>query len=278
MSPLLLLAVGLPLNAAAGFLAYRRNSVDAGGAAAGALIGTLIFVSGGPFFWLILGAFFVSSTILGLYHGKEKERLSAIQEKGGRRDLLQVFANGGVGTATAGLYRLTGNPAWAVAFAVSFASSNADTWASELGVLSRRDPVSLLTFRPVPRGVSGGVSPRGFLAALGGALFIALIFTAENLPSHWVRGSFLGLVAFVTAGGFLGSLLDSLLGATVQAQYVEETAAGKAPPATLTERRTSDGRKNRLMRGLVFVTNDIVNLASCAAAAAAGFLLFALIA
>jgi uncharacterized protein (TIGR00297 family) len=279
MSPLLLLAIGLPLNSAAGFLAYRRRAVDAGGAIAGTVLGTLVFVSGGPFFWVVLGAFFVSSTIWGLYRGGEKEPLAAMHEKGGRRDLAQVIANGGVGAVAAGLYRLTGNPGWAIAFAISFASSNADTWASELGVLSRREPISILTFRRVPRGVSGGVSPRGIAAALAGALFISLIFAAENFAFHWIRGSFLGLLTFVTAGGFFGSLLDSILGATLQAQYAviatEVNASEQsAHPAILTERRATDGRRNRLIRGLAFVTNDVVNLASCAAAAAAGFLLF----
>lgn len=218
MSPLLLLAVGLPLNAAASCAALWRGSVDAGGAVMGALVGTLIFTAGGPVFWLILAVFFLSSTGFSRFGWKEKAALESIHQKGGRRDLFQVAANGGVAAIMAVLFRCTGDPAWAVGFAVAFASSNADTWASEVGVLSRNDPVSILTFRPVPRGVSGGVSLIGSTASVGGALLIALAFAAGTLSFPRFPWGFARLIAFVTVLGSFGSLVDSLLGATVQAR------------------------------------------------------------
>jgi uncharacterized membrane protein len=47
-----------------------------------------------------------------------------------------------------------------------------------------------------------------------------------------------------------------VLGATIQAQYEGRD--------TLTERpRAADGSPNRLVRGLAFVNNDVVNAASC---------------
>jgi uncharacterized protein (TIGR00297 family) len=203
--------------------------------------------------------FFVSSTALGFAGRRQKESLRKIHQKGGRRDMAQVLANGGVGCLCAILYKLSGNPAWAFAFAVSFASSNADTWASELGVLSRGEPVSLFTLRPVTRGVSGGVSILGSGMALCGALFIAALFALENLSLGIVRGGFLRIAVLVAVGGFLGSLLDSFLGATIQAQYMVEGA--------LTERKVGeDGRANKLVRGLSFINNDAVNFVSCAAA------------
>jgi len=211
-------------------------------------------------------AFFLSSTALGRVRRGDKQYLEAIHQKGGRRDLVQVLANGGVGMVTAVLFRITGDPAWAVGFAVSFASANADTWSSEIGVLSRADPVSIVGFRSVPRGVSGGVSLLGSAMALAGAAFIAVIFAAESLPLRAVHGGFLGILAFVAVGGFLGSLVDSLLGATLQAQYTGKAGA--------TERaRAEDGTPNRLVHGIPFVTNDVVNLASCAAVTMAAVLL-----
>jgi uncharacterized protein (TIGR00297 family) len=266
MSLFLLVLIGLALNGAASILALWRGSVDAGGAVAGAIVGAAIFAAGGPLFWLILMAFFLSSTALSRVRRIDKQWLEAIHQKGDRRDVVQVLANGGVGMAAAILFRITGSPAWAVGFAVSFASSNADTWSSEIGVLSRANPISLVSFRSVPRGVSGGVSLLGCLMALAGAAFIAAIFAAENLSLRVLSGGFLGIVVFIMTGGFVGSIVDSLLGATLQAQYVHDGAA--------TERmRGEDGTRNRLARGLPFITNDVVNLASCAAVTIAAVLL-----
>lgn len=260
------LALGLALNAAAAALVFWRGSVDRGGAAAGVVVGAVIFAFAGPAFWLILMAFFISSTALSSVGAARKEPLKRIHQKGSRRDAVQVLANGGVGAVCALLFRLTGSPAWAMGFAVSFASSNADTWASEVGELSRQAPVSILTFRRVPRGVSGGMTLLGTSMAAAGAVFIAAAFTALNLAVRAVAGGFLAVAGFVALGGFLGAVLDSLMGETIQAQY-ESAGSG------LTELDTGeDGAPNRLVRGLRFVTNDVVNFASCAVAAAVAVL------
>ena len=277
MSLLPLLAIGLLLNAAASLLVLWRGSLDAGGAIVGTLVGTLIFACGGPLFWIILMAFFITSTGVSSIGARAKAGLAEMHQKGGRRDLFQVLANGGVGMIAAVVFRITGDPAWAAGFAVSFASSNADTWAGELGVLSRAGPVSLLGFKPVPRGVSGGVSLLGTLASLGGALFISLLFAALNISLGIFSAGFARLAAYITAAGFLGALVDSLLGAVLQAQYERPGTSGAGSagsPAVLTERsRGRDGTPNRLVRGLRFVTNDVVNLASCALVTAAAVLL-----
>ena len=277
MSLLVLAGFGLALNAAASVLALWRGSVDPGGALVGIAVGTIIFAAGGPLFWLVLMAFFVSSTALGWVHTTEKEALKVIHQKGNRRDLFQVLANGGIGTLMALLFGITRNPAWALGFAVSFASSNADTWASELGVLSRRVPVSLPGFRPVPRGISGGVSVAGCAASLAGAVFIALIFAAGDRRLHLFSGGFIPVTAFVAVAGFLGSLLDSILGGTLQAQYRPRDAADLDRLATTERALSDDGTPNRLVRGLAFVNNDVVNFASCAAVTAAAVLLSSLV-
>jgi uncharacterized protein (TIGR00297 family) len=264
-----LLGIGLALNAAASVLAFRRRSVDAGGAVAGTIVATLIFGFGGPLFWVLLMAFFVTSTAAGLLRRGEKEWLSSIHQKGERRDAFQVLANGGVGALTAIFFRLTGEPAWAAAFAVSFAASNADTWASEIGVLSQGAPMSPLTFRPVPRGISGGMTLLGTGASLAGALLIALLFAFENSFLRALPGSFLRVLLLVTACGFGGSLVDSILGAAVQARYESFSA-----PGTVTERRADgSGSANRLVHGIAWVDNDVVNVASGLIASAAGFFL-----
>ncbi len=269
-SPLVLAAIGLPVNCVAGIVSFWRKSVDAGGAAAGALLGTVVFVAAGPLLWLLMAAFVFSSTAFTRFRSSQKEWLASIQEKGGRRDMVQVFANGGIGTLMALLARVTGEPAFAFALAAAFASANADTWASELGVLSPQAPISLATFRPVPRGVSGGVTWLGLAASLSGALFISVIFALENAPGLRSLAGLACVAGLVTAAGVFGSLVDSLLGGTLQAQY-------ETPRHGPTERRMTDGTGNTRIRGLWFVTNDVVNLLSTACAAAAGIALSGLV-
>ncbi len=267
ITPLALVLIGLPLNGLAGLLAFRRKAVTSGGAAVGAGLGAAVFVATGPLGWLILALFVLSSTGFTRFRAGEKEWLASVQEKGGRRDALQVIANGGVGLLAALLLRLTGAPVCAAAFAAAFASANADTWASEIGVLSRARPVSLLTFRHVPRGVSGGVTLLGSAASVCGALCVALLLALENTL---VTASLIGaatLIGLVTGAGVFGSLVDSILGSTVQAQYAKEDGSP-------TERRSTGGVPHRRTRGLAWVTNDVVNLLSTAAAAIAGALLW----
>jgi uncharacterized protein (TIGR00297 family) len=261
MSGLLLFGLGLLLNGVAAAAAFRLRAVDLGGAVLGTLVGSLIFATGGLLFWTVLCAFFLSSSGLSRFRRSEKGYLSTIQEKGDKRDAVQVLANGAAATLSACFFRLTDRTAWAIAFAVAFAAANADTWASEIGVLARRLPISLATFKPVMPGISGGVSLLGSGAAFAGSLFIGLVFSLGNLvvsriPLSWT----ISLV--ITAGGFFGCFVDSLLGATLQAQYKSRASD------SLTERRTIGGVPNTRVRGWSFMTNDTVNFLSTTIAAA----------
>jgi uncharacterized membrane protein len=103
--------------------------------------------------------------------------------------------------------------------------------------------------------------------AAAGAVFIGVIFGLENLSLRAVPAGFLEVSGIAALGGLAGALVDSVLGATVQAQY---EGAG----AQLTERRVNEaGRPNRLARGLRWVNNDVVNFLSCAAVTAAAVLI-----
>ena len=238
--------------AVAAFVAWFKKIVTTEGALSGLGLGTVIFIGTGLKGLFVLAAFFVSSTIVGRFRREQKERLGIerIHEKGERRDALQVFANGGVGMVSAVLYALTGQHVFLVAFFVSFAAATADTWASELGILSRGKPRSIINLKSVERGISGGVSLVVFAASFAGALLIAsLVFVVE--PSRALQ-----FWRPVLIGGFMGSLVDSILGATLQAQY------RCAETGRLVERPISGQLKNQLVKGLVWMNNDLVNFLS----------------
>lgn len=109
-----------------------------------------------------------------------------------------------------------------------YACAAGDTWASEIGVLAESQPRLVTTFflRPVPPGTNGGMSLLGTAASAVGGLFIGLLFcflsffvdmgagTGGGAQATQLPMALLGLVC-----GVLGSLIDSLLGATLQASY-----------------------------------------------------------
>lgn len=268
------LAIGLLLSAAIGLLAYRRNSLAPSGVGGAVLVGTLIFGFGGWTWGLVLISFFVSSSLLSHYRQGDKAALAEKFAKGERRDMGQVLANGGAGALLAlAVYFLidlqgqarAGNPLYiylTLAFFGVMASVNADTWATELGVLARETPRLITTGRPVPPGTSGGITRYGTLAALTGAAFIGVAaFVLIQLASLATTGALmltdLPIVVIAAAGGLVGSLFDSLLGATLQRIYWCDHCEKE------TERQVhSCGARTRPLRGWSWMNNDLVNFVS----------------
>lgn len=273
-SILVQLLIGLIFSAAIGWLAWRRGSLAHSGVVGAVLVGTLVFGFGGWTWGLTLIAFFISSSLLSHYRQADKQRVAEKFAKGERRDLGQTLANGGVGALLALLvfalvdlpgHTRSGNPlyvALTLAFFGVMATVNADTWATELGVLARTTPRLITSGRSVLPGTSGGVTAVGTLAALAGGLFIGVAaFVFIQAASLLTRGSLLlsdlPLIPIAAVAGLVGSLFDSLLGATVQQIYWCETC-GKE-----TERQVhSCGTPTRPLRGWGWMNNDAVNFLS----------------
>lgn len=257
------LALGLLFSTLIGGLAYWRRSLSASGWLGAVIVGTLIFGFGGWAWGLTLIAFFVTSSLLSHYKEALKERRAAEKfAKGGRRDLGQTLANGGLAALCAVAYALAGRPvALLGAFVGLMATVTADTWATELGVLSPHRPRLITTGRPVEPGTSGGVTLFGTSAAAAGALLIGVVLLALLAATRPGAPVFWWLLVAALLGGLGGAMLDSLLGATVQTLYVD--ANGRE-----TERaRARDGQPNRYARGWPWLNNDLVNLLSSIAGA-----------
>lgn len=235
------------------FAAYKAHSLDRSGALAAALVGTIIFGIGGWQWALLLLTFFISSSLLTRAFKKKKSSLNEKFSKGGNRDAGQVFGNGGLAALFAAVHYIYPASPWVwLAFSASLAAVNADTWSTELGVLNPHPPRMITNpAKVVEKGTSGGVSLAGTLAALAGSALIGILaaaFPPSDLP--WT----IGIV--ITLAGFLGSLFDSLLGATVQAIY-QCPACDKE-----TERHPvhTCGSPTTRKRGWAWLNNDLVNL------------------
>ena len=184
---------------------------------AAAVVGTITFGIGGWQWAVLLLAFFITSSGLSRAFKKRKAGLHEKFSKGDQRDAGQVFGNGGLATFFAALHAFYPESIlpW-VGFAASLAAVNADTWATELGVLNPTPPrmITNLTKR-VEKGTSGGVSLFGTLASLLGSAVIALPAVFLSPPGTLS----INYLLLITLAGLAGSLFDSFLGATVQAMY-----------------------------------------------------------
>ena len=265
-SDLMQILTGFILAIMVSYLAYRARSLNKSGALAATLVGTIVFGIGGWQWAVLLLAFFITSSGLSRLFKKRKQGLDENFSKGHERDAGQVFGNGGLATAFVLVHALypESRIGW-VGFAAALAAVNADTWATELGVLSARPP-RLITkpYQVVEKGTSGGISLTGTLASLAGSALIGLL-AASFYPTAAPVSTFL----IITLSGLAGSLFDSFLGATVQAMYycpTDNKETEKHPIHTC-------GTKTVHIRGWKWLNNDWVNFACGAFGVVIAFLL-----
>jgi len=245
------LIIGFILATIIAYLAYRANSLNKSGAFAAVVVGTIVFGLGGLQWAVLLLIFFITSSALSRLFKKRKQGLDEKFSKGHERDAGQVFGNGGLATAFVLIHFLypESSVGW-VGFAAALAAVNADTWATELGVLNPIQPIMITDIRKrVERGTSGGISLFGTFASLLGGSAIAL--PAALFTGNWA------LFPMIAFAGLAGSLFDSLLGATVQAMYycpTDEKETEKHPLHTC-------GTETVHIRGWKWLNNDWVNFA-----------------
>lgn len=251
------IVTGIVLAFLAAAVAYRFKLLTLSGALAAFLLGAVTFGLGGLGWALVLIAFFASSSGLSLLFKKRKKTAESMYSKGDRRDAAQVLANGGV----AGLFVLLSlvlPNAWLpwAGFCAALAAANADTWATEIGVLNPRKPILIHTGKLVEPGTSGAVSVVGTLASTAGAFLIALLGWILR-PDGWSDLNGFWLILLITLCGLAGSLVDSLLGASFQAIYYCDACQKETEKSPL----HGCGTETRLIRGRKWMDNDWVNFA-----------------
>ena len=216
-------------------LAWKQKSLSTSGAISGFLMGIIIFGAGGwP--WIIpLVFFFISASVLSHLHHKPYSH----------RNILQILANGGVGTLFAIIYFFTNFPPAIVLYLGAIGAATADTWATEIGFYSKSKPRLVLSKIIVARGVSGGVTFLGILGSVTGALIIGIL-GEEILHLN-------DLLLPLTIAGLTGSLVDSILGRFIQAQFKCSQCGSQ------TEDRYHCDHKTKLIFGSKWIGNDMVN-------------------
>ncbi len=240
--------------AAVAGIAWRAHTLKGSGAIGATIIGTLVFGFGGLAAAAMLVFFFISSSALSRLNRGERRS---------RRGFSQVFANGSIAAAAAASMGVL--PGASAAYLGALAAATADTWATAIGVRFGGTPRSILSFKHTAPGASGAVTCLGTIASALGALSVGL---AGQLL---LRLPLCGWVA-VTVAGFFASLLDSLLGDSLQAVY-RCRECGERP-----EVARHDGCPARAERqaGIPGLDNDVVNWIATLAGAGGAWLLLRL--
>lgn len=263
-----LLSVLVPLTLT--LRALKRQSLDYTGAFAAMVVGVVLTVSNFSFLFALF-TFFMTSSKLTKWKGDIKKRLDPEYKEGGQRNWVQVLCNGGVPTELALLYMIEVGPgempvdfgkqysaSWlCLSLLGALSCSAGDTWASEVApVLSRTKPKLITTWKEVPTGTNGGVTPVGLLASFLGGLtvglsyFISQILFVNDLQlavPQWP------VIVYGGVAGLLGSLLDSLLGASMQYSGYDESIGKVVNYESKTTKRIS---------GKAILDNNAVNLFS----------------
>lgn len=266
---------------AVALVGYRKKSLSYTGALAAVFVGCGT-IGCSLRFGLTLLAFFFSSSKLTQYKEEVKAQIDDNHKSGGQRDWIQVFCNALVPTliaiaygALAGCVDVPLGPSPHLdplradiitllmgAFLGYYACCCGDTWASELGTLSKDTPRLITTLRPVRKGTNGGVSLLGLSASIAGGLFVGLVFYVAGIvsPTLWIFDaqqelalSQWKLIPLGLLAGLFGSLLDSLLGATLQFtgyDPVKEKVVSKPGPGIVH------------ISGMRLLSNNMVNLIS----------------
>ena len=273
----------LPLSIAV--YGYLRKSLDGNASVLAFVVGMIVTMANGSFSACMI-AFFLTGSLLTKWKKQEKIKFESQDDTGrlrGRgqlhfifhfsdkgRNWIQVFCNGAIASVTSILYlhshkmgerhiTLSQDADYTTTTSLAFISSIAcccgDTWASEIGIVLGTSPRLITTLKHVPKGTNGGVSMPGLLASAGGGLLIGVVYfisqwllldEVTSTTPQWL------VLPLATAAGLVGSIIDSLLGATLQFSGCDEGGHISCSP----------GSNIKHIAGFNVLSNNGVNLLS----------------
>ena len=253
--------IGVVGGAAFGVVAYWMGALTRRASVLGALFASLLVIEGWA--WLLPGlAFFVLSSSLSFLPRPSSSVTAPGSTDRAARSVGQVYANGGLAWAFLLGHVAWGDPLLYAGAMGAFAAAAADTWATELGTRFPARAWSVRTGDLVPAGTSGAVTMGGTVAAVVGA---GTVVGAGFLGGGFLQGAQVQQAMAVLVAGTIGMGVDSLIGATIQAQYEhpQSKALIDEPPRP----------SSRPVRGFPLITNEVVNLAGTAVGAIAAVIL-----
>lgn len=269
------IVVGAVVASALAYRGMKRKSLSPSGAFSAWFVGFLSLASG--LRGMVLFQFYIFGTAATKYRHAEKTKKDASAQDGSIRGPSQVLACSIVAVGCSLVHTYYCGEEKEIDFALyplassltcgviaHYATCLADTLASELGILAAHDPILVtMPWKKVPPGINGGITMAGTMwSGIGGGLMglgTVAMDSLSGIPIELGR-----TVAFGSICGFVGSLIDSVLGAILQSSYYD--------PDKKCVHSGEEGNISKFQHisGVQVLTNAQVNLVSVIATTALG--------
>lgn len=265
------MAVALLVATLLAYRAVHKQSLSKAGAVAGFMVGFLIVATG----WrgMVLLFFYQIGSTATKYKKGVKQTLDATAAEASVRGVGQVLACSILAVILSLVHvyycgaevpidfmdeplasRLSS------AILAHHATCLADTLASELGILAKQPPVLVTKpWKTVPAGTNGGITIAGTLFSLAGGLLMGLLTVAMDAVTGLSPLNIVATTLFGGLCGVVGSMVDSLLGATIQATYWDVDAK------IIHHADAHMAKSAKHVSGIDVLSNEQVNLVSVAA-------------
>lgn len=225
---------------------YKKKYLTIGGSALTFSFAVLIFALGGIKWIVPIFTFFILSSILSKFNKQNKSLESG--KENSVRNAMQVTANGLIPVIILILNYFYRDEIFYFLYLSSIAAVTADTWSTETGTIKICRTYNILNFKPVPQGISGGISLIGLAGGIAGSLAVVM----SSL--FWLEKDLLRTASLILIAGFLGSLADSVTGSLLQGKFICDVC-GKT-----VETNNHCGADTRISSGMKWIDNNMVNL------------------
>lgn len=238
---------GLLLASVISLISYRIKFLSIDGLLGAFIIGTIIFGIGGIPWSIPLISFFISSSVLTKMNPTKNPEARRYFLDNGQRNIYQVLANGSIPALIILFNTFFENKLSIYLYISSIAAVCADTWGTEIGTWTKTATYNILSLKKINQGESGGISIKGTLGSICGAIFVT------TFSMIYIELKFEYFVIIVISG-VAGSLADSLFGAAIQAQYLCSNCG------IVVDHKFHCNKKTDFKRGFQIISNNIVNL------------------